>query len=483
MSDRKPKHLIRLDIDRFKGISARTIDAQGHHVLIQGDNALGKSSCIDALIFGLRGVARGQDNPVMLGERSGSVTISLGSDQLCDLVVTRSITAAGKSKLSIQGSDENGFPLDNSQSVLDALLGKYMLNPVAFLFKRPLEQADDLLASCEIEAPIKEVEALTKVPTPKKESETPLGYLMRLSADKTGEYYIHRLQAGRVLEQKKGALEEQVEIFEAMVPAQAPEPTVELVKKLEGYTQQAEEKRRLEAVAVQAGVSLMLSQQSLKAAEKVLAAIDQEIADLEVKLAQARAKRAAQLIAIDDGAASVFDRNTELLDASEAFEAAHDPQSEIAEVRQQIVGAEVQYAAHIAWKNAQTMVDRLQCEYDAAEQGKKSYDDILAGLRNLRKALLENLDLGISGLEATEDGLTIKDIPFAACSMSQRLRVACAVAMRQQPQLKLLLVDEGERLGETSKNLLIDLADEYGWQVVLTSVSKDPQLCVEILAV
>jgi hypothetical protein len=53
--------------------------------------------------------------------------------------------------------------------------------------------------------------------------------------------------------------------------------------------------------------------------------------------------------------------------------------------------------------------------------------------------------------------------------------------MRQNPRLKLLRIDEGERLDSHSRETLLRIADEHGWQVILTCVRDGDALKVEIV--
>jgi hypothetical protein len=58
--------------------------------------------------------------------------------------------------------------------------------------------------------------------------------------------------------------------------------------------------------------------------------------------------------------------------------------------------------------------------------------------------------------------------------------VACAIAIKQNPKLCLLRIDEGERLDQRSRIQLYNIADQNNCQVILTAVNDSDDLTVNI---
>ncbi len=71
-------NIIELQINDIKRISAVEIDpVTGELVILTGDNAQGKSSVLDAIVFALSN--QGLDDPIRHGRPSGSITVKLGA--------------------------------------------------------------------------------------------------------------------------------------------------------------------------------------------------------------------------------------------------------------------------------------------------------------------------------------------------------------------------------------------------------------------
>lgn len=201
--------LHRLEISNFMRVTAFSVDAHGSHVVISGQNGSGKSSTLNAIWSALKGAsARDTPEPVHQGKEKAVVRLDLG-----EYVVTRHWSAKS-SRLVVTAAD--GSKIAKPQELLDGLLGKFSLDPVAFLDRRPQDQVDDVLSLAGVEPPVEKVlnilgdtaggEVSQYMPRPGESADQ---YLLRLSADETGLVYGLRREAHRNVERKTAALSEQ----------------------------------------------------------------------------------------------------------------------------------------------------------------------------------------------------------------------------------------------------------------------------------
>ena len=117
--------IVSLDVENVKRLKAVHITPDGLVVQITGKNANGKSSVLDSIAMALGGATETCDVPLRHGAEKGKVIADLG-----DLVVTRTFTKAGGGTLTVANKD--GARYQSPQAILDRLVGKLTLDPLAF---------------------------------------------------------------------------------------------------------------------------------------------------------------------------------------------------------------------------------------------------------------------------------------------------------------------------------------------------------------
>jgi hypothetical protein len=103
-------------------------------VRIEGRNAAGKTSVLDAIAAALGGGKQQPDLPVRKGAKKAKVVLDLGG-----LKVERRWTAGGGSVLEV--SEKNGPKLASPQKILDKLVGDCTFDPLEFVRMKPGDQA------------------------------------------------------------------------------------------------------------------------------------------------------------------------------------------------------------------------------------------------------------------------------------------------------------------------------------------------------
>jgi len=480
-----PYRLHKLQITDYKFITALTIDADGHHVSISGPNGSGKTSTVDAIYEALRGSSSKETpEPIRHGAKAAEIALDLGQ-----VMVVRRITPSG-SRLTVTAAD--GSDIKQPQQLLNSLLGEYSLDPVAFLTRRPQDQVDDILAVCGVKPPVAAVEKICGEKHPVIGTESADAYLARLSADNTGLYYNRRRDQGRDVDAKKSAVAE----VEAKVTAAGGRITdkdqaataTELLQQLDGLQKQQSDRRDLWTAVKEADRQVGEAQIAVDVLRAKYERIDEEITAIDneiIKLQQRKTALAADRTGIESNIesklAGVDACDTSLAAAKAAHAAAADPAESIRVVRERVQNVEVKNKALQTRQALSNTADQFIEEHRKSVEKHQALDSKLEHLRDLRIHLLDGVSLGIDGLSLSDGDLHLNGIPYRQASHAERLRVACAVAMKQNPALKLLRVDDGEHLDKNSRALLLELADANDWQVIITAVSStDTELKIEI---
>jgi DNA repair exonuclease SbcCD ATPase subunit len=482
-TETKSLHLHRLEIENLLRVQALTVDADGHHVMISGRNASGKTSTVESIWAAIKGLSVKQyPEPVHRGAERGSVRVDLG-----EYIVERDFPG---NRLTVKAAD--GSKITKPQALLDGFLGTYGLDPIAFLDRRPQDQVDDVLAICGVQPPAERVKKITGEAHQPLPGESADSYLGRLSADETGLYYVRRREANRVTTQKRDALQEQAAIVAKLggplKPNEKPASASSLLQEIAELQQVADQRR----VAVQeaadaekqrsdnaASIARLESQRANEATRVRL--LEKQMEELKRQIEEASTGVAALDKRIADGREIVKADAEDAAKLKAVADSIPDPTTKISALRDRIAGLERDSKTLAERRMAAEQQDRLAQETERAQAEHKKLDDILAALRNERLHLLDGVDLGVSGLTVGDGELLYNQIPFRQASLAQRIRVACAVAMRQNPRLKLLRIDNCEHLDSESTRLVLELCDRNGWQCVMTRVSDAAELKVEIV--
>lgn len=117
--------IIKLEATNFKRLKAVEITPTGDLVVISGRNGQGKTSVLDAITAALGGTSsKALPRPIREGAGNAEIVLETG-----EYTITRRFTASG-STLTVVGAD--GLKVPKGQTVLDALLGRLSLDPLAF---------------------------------------------------------------------------------------------------------------------------------------------------------------------------------------------------------------------------------------------------------------------------------------------------------------------------------------------------------------
>lgn len=119
----------------MKRLSAVEIAPDGKSIIIAGNNAQGKSSVLDSILYALAGKDALPERPIRDGESHAAIKLDLGEYQ-----ISRTITASGGGVLKITKPGEKGS-LSSPQAVLDGLIGTLTFDPLEFSRLKSKEQS------------------------------------------------------------------------------------------------------------------------------------------------------------------------------------------------------------------------------------------------------------------------------------------------------------------------------------------------------
>lgn len=407
-----------------------TPDADRVLILIGGKNAQGKSSLLDALTVAFGGKRMAPADPVRHGAEETTIDVELDGG---DLIIHRSIDAAGESKLEVR---EKGSVIRSPQARLDKLVGQRFLDPLAFLALTASEQRAQLLAMFDRDGAIAKLE------------------------ERRERIYAKRTEVGRDLKKAAGELArlKEIEVGEAIDVAALSAERAAL----------ADKQRAFDGIGRAAQEATRISEANRTALEKTRATI----AELESKLAEAKRLEEQQETAVRET------RQAEI-ESAKKLESARAEWDELLPRREQLDAdlkraSEHNRAVFEAEANnkrrASAAATVEQLEAQTAQQ-----TELLNKIEAQKLEVLAQVGLPVDNLGISADGLTLGGVPFAQASAAERLRVALALAMAASPNLDDIWIRDGALLDDDSLQLLAEQAEQAGKRCWVERVGdRDP---------
>ena len=122
-------------------------------------------------------------------------------------------------------------------------------------------------------------------------------------------------------------------------------------------------------------------------------------------------------------------------------------------------------------------IEKLEQEYQALTES-------IEAKRQERKAVLANMNLGVAGLEITEDNQLIHNGAVRGItqtnrignwSTAQSIQVFFSLGVRFSGEIKALVIDNAESLDETHLAIISEWAEKSGFLVILLKVGAVPE--------
>ncbi len=482
-NDDAPLYLHQLTVQNFMGLEMLTINADGRHVVIEGPNGSGKSSAANAFYQSLCGTQgkRGEVvEPIHKGAEEAVITSNLG-----EFTVARYFDSAG-TRIVVKAKD--GHTIRRPAELLDRVRQAYSLDPMAWLELRKQEQIDEIMRLCRLEPPVAKVREITEEDWPAQHNERADQYLLRLIADEKsnvplGEIYMRRRDAGRAVETKRAALTEQHQALADMGgPVQDAErkSSGDQAGELQALNAKLDERRKASSALNDAEQKLKVNTAKLDEVRGQKSDVAKTIEDLRAKLAAAEATEKALADRIANAETNVMPAIRDMVDkAKAALDAIPDPTPRIEQITTALKDMEAKAKGLVKRDYAAEQIEKLAAELKTAETEHNRRERQMEALRDLKTHLLDGIDLGVKGLSIGNGELLVNGVPLAKASTSEKLRVACGVGMLDRPKVRVIWVDDGERLDATHRQELLRIAGEHGFQVLMTTVADRDDLHLE----
>ncbi len=409
--------IVKLEAENIKRIKAVDIRPDGSLVVIGGNNAQGKTSVLDSIMYALGGTSTMPPQPIRNGAKKGKVVVDLG-----ELKVTRTITdKTNNLVVENKDGDRKGSP----QAIMDELTGKLTFDPLEFSRMAPKLQLETL----------KELVGLD---------------FSELDAENKKDYD-ERTLINREIKQLEGQIKGMELISEV-----APKKEVSISELMTTLDERQTKNKENE----------ILRQEILEIEGKMTLCIrSMEDIGLKIKELYKQAKNQEEY---------KHHLNIEYKAKTEVVEKLKD--ADVEEIRNRINSAE---AINSQVRSNATRRAK-ESEWHNKKKAEMALTDALNSNRDERADRLAEADMPVEGLGFGEDGVMYNNVPFEQCSSAEQLRVSVAMGLAMNPKLKVVLIRDGSLLDNDSLKIVADMADEYDAQVWMERVGKGKEVSVII---
>lgn len=465
-------YIKQIQIQNFQAIKEFNGDFEGNVYLVTGENELGKSTLLKAIMVLLTG---NRDEVLRNGEDKGFAKIVVGGDGKEYEVELRMTKANPRGTITIKSKD-TGLRSDRV-TALQEIFGYQDFDANEFVSwsetaegRRKQVQIVKSLLPTETQQRIFEIDAeSTRIKEQRKEDNSTLKTYSTLLAKaekeiKPGdvEIYSEALDLQELLEQQAQAvkLEEKAKSVKEKL-AQREKTIAETSQRYSDLDKKRAEALEARETAEEAAKAAM-EEAIEKAKQDYLASVNRikkQWEDNRVYLDEQE-----KLIQAED--ADAIKRRDNCKAWLENYEA-----NKPADVSQKINDIQHHNEMH-----------RKVEDYLAAKQNKEEasakvadHEKKLLSLSAEREALIKKADLPITGLNFTEDGLELNGIPFVAgkVSDSQIMEVAAKLIIAKNPTVKVFRIARGESLGKKKLEALVKFAKENGFQGFVEQVVRE----------
>lgn len=420
--------ILKLVASNFKRLKVVEISSDGKDVVvISGNNAQGKSSCLDAIEAVLRGKNFVPQKPVRDGEKKANVAVVVGEDGNPKYTFKRSFNAeSGTTTLTIE--DAKGVRQASPQAFADKLLSGISFDPLAF---SRLDRAGQVKQLKDISGIGEELDKL--------DSEIKETYNLRTVANRVADMTVKRHSALTAPVDPAGFVhplsnEDKAQLTEA-----------------EGLI--TERSKRVEAK---------------DRADSQLLWIKQRKEVLKLELAKLEAEEASMLSVVTGTQKWLGEYEWSTI---EGF---------IKEKNEQQKAFNEDAAARVDYTRALNEYNRSKEEVDKTQKEAAALDAQLESVRERKENVLRAAKFPIEGLSFSEDGVMYKGVPYEQRSTAEQIKIGVAIAAALHPELPVILIRDGSLLDDASFAQLSEFAKEKELQIWMEAVGEDDRATVVI---
>jgi DNA repair exonuclease SbcCD ATPase subunit len=128
-------------------------------------------------------------------------------------------------------------------------------------------------------------------------------------------------------------------------------------------------------------------------------------------------------------------------------------------------------------KNRQTVAqfeerERHETEAQTAEEKAAELTAAIEQCDHDKRTAIEATQMPVDGLSFGEDEVLLNGLPFSQAGTAEKIRASMGIGMSLNPQLRVMLIDEGSELDAQSLKMVAELAAAKKYQVWLTRVTE-----------
>jgi len=412
-----------LQIENIKRIKAIDVTPQKDLVVIEGKNKAGKTSLMDSISYLLGGKILIPEQPIRTGEKEGYVEANFG-----DFTISRKWSNPYTSTLKIKTAD--GSSPGSPQAWLDEKIGSFALE-VAELMNM---KKDDRIT-------------VFKRITGLKLDDLKVKY-EKVQDDK-------RLEARRLegLKKELSTLDDlpekaETENFDALQEERKKKDK----ENDEYYTKMKDEE---------------IKSESLQRYEDELLQINNRINELKLTLEGAEK---------DKKNVELFIGESEKVIIQIKEEKEKMPTWDLSEIDERMKKSNDAIELQYKYKRKETLAT------DVLVLGKEieGYVVEMDKIKKEKSDRIKNTKLPIEGLEFDGDVIRYNNIEFEECSTAERIEIALAVAVEENPNIRVLLIREGSSLDESAVKRVKKLAKEHNFQIWIETVHSSDSSAIHI---
>lgn len=430
--EKEPMRIHRLQVSNIMRAEAidLELDPNDHLIIVGGKNRAGKSSTVGSIWFALGGKP---DTEMIIreGETEGKIFLDLG-----DLHVTRRFYPNRnnpdiiESTLEVRPSDPSLTPYRSPQEVLDRLISKVAFDPWDFVEQKPDEQIESIQRGLKLDT--------TAIDARYREAFEERKAVKKVLAS---------------LETKMKGLPEHPDAPEAEVDISI------LSKKLEEATAENQRINGLKTKAEESAIRLRLADEKIDEKATLVRELAEKLAEEETLLKNWQEQRG--------GIEKTAIENQKIAAASQPID--------ITDVTDQMSGAE---ATNRKVRENQTLFAARE-EWNEREAFRASQEQILLDCRTERATMVKqaakSAGRALEGLEIREEiddesskvtySLWLDGKPFKRQNTATQLQASVALALVENPRLRVFRVADGEKLDPESMNELRKIAEDAKAQI------------------
>ena len=453
--------ILELVAQDFKPLRAVEITPKGNMVMITGKNGQGKTSTLEAALFGLIGVKALPNDAVRKGAKGMKVTLKIGGTNgsgPLEFKVIRTLAegaALPTFKLEMIKGIQNATP----QKFLDSIFDARSIDPEEFMRMSSEDQVLKLREMARVETDDK----FTEVSFDKRTGE-------KITREMTS---FEAIDAANAQDYKdRGDLNKEAKALAAQIDAMAelaglPKEKLDEKTVLRQLNNAGEENRKAQEVfkaKQDLARKVADARKEFEEGESQAKQLVRTIGDLELKLKEA--KHALQVRGADNKALGKL-----LVEAENAYQAA--PVGEPIDVTALTV--ELQSIQRTNRAIEQRDAKRaLEAQLDAKQKAAQALTRKMEQREEKKLRAISKAKIPIEGI-GFNDSMTqvlYNGLPLKSEGEAGQLRISALIAMKNNPQLHDIFIQHGEAIDEDGMKVLVDLAEENDFRIWISKVDS-----------